>query len=364
MKGILVIALLLSVFISKIACSEESDQIPPEPSKGRFLFLPFFYYTPETKVAAGVASTYIFRLSKKKPQIRPSSISPLLVYTQRRQFRCELLSNFYLNNNDFQILSHLKFKHYPDYFFGIGNENAMSDKEAYTTSDIDFSVSAYHRFSGHLFLGMRYHVSSWKILDKEPLGKLECGNVPGGSKGTISGLSLLFLADSRDHIYLPGSGFFIEAGATYYAPVLGSSFKFSSYTVNARNYLPLFHTHVLATQILLDFKSGEVPFPYLAKLGGQNVFRGYYEGRFRDKDLIALQLEYRFPLFWRLGMAGFTNIGQVASGLADFKLDNTKFISGFGLRYLFSKSEKITIRLDLAFQPEGSTFYLSIFEAF
>ena len=107
-----------------------------------------------------------------------------------------------------------------------------------------------------------------------------------------------------------------------------------------------------------------MPFYYLSQLGGQNILRGYYQGRFRDKNLAALQAEYRLPLFWKLGGVAFANIGQVAARLSHFTFGNLHYTLGAGLRYLFDKKEKIQIRADIGFSRDSTGFYFSIFEAF
>jgi hypothetical protein len=62
--------------------------------------------------------------------------------------------------------------------------------------------------------------------------------------------------------------------------------------------------------------SGNVPYRMLPTLGGSKYLRGYYKGRFRDKNLILIQQECRMPLYKRLGIAVFGGVGEVASTLA------------------------------------------------
>jgi hypothetical protein len=92
--------------------------------------------------------------------------------------------------------------------------------------------------------------------------------------------------------------------------------------------------------------------------------RGYYDGNFRDRNVIILQTEYRLPLFWRFGAVGFAGVADVAHRFRDFKFDNLKHSIGFGLRYLFNKREKMYVRFDMGFGKGVSGFYFSVFEAF
>ena len=93
--------------------------------------------------------------------------------------------------------------------------------------------------------------------------------------------------------------------------------------------------------------------------------RGYYRGRYRDKNMIAFQMEYRImPVWWRLGLVGFVGVGDVAGRLDRFDLGNFKYSYGFGIRYLFMREEKLNIRLDFAYGKGSSGFYIVLREAF
>lgn len=102
-------------------------------------------------------------------------------------------------------------------------------------------------------------------------------------------------------------------------------------------------------------------------MGGENMMRGYYLGRFRDKNYLAAQAEYRFlpfPFSKRLGGALFTAIGSVEPKVNEFSFYDIKATAGLGLRYLVFKSKDIYLRGDLAFTREGTGVYLFIGEAF
>ena len=94
--------------------------------------------------------------------------------------------------------------------------------------------------------------------------------------------------------------------------------------------------------------------------------RGYFQGRFTDRQMLALQGEYRGPMFWKLGWVAFGGVGQVADRWGDLQLDGFKASLGGGVRFLVSPRETLFIRADLGYGVNtGSTgFYLNIGEAF
>ena len=110
--------------------------------------------------------------------------------------------------------------------------------------------------------------------------------------------------------------------------------------------------------------SGSPPFDQLPELGGDKLLRGYFQGRYRDRALIAFQAEYRWPLFWRVGAAGFVGVGQVADGLSGFRLDRFWPAGGVGIRFLLAEQEGLNVRADFAFGDGSSGFYLAFGEAF
>ncbi len=69
-------------------------------------------------------------------------------------------------------------------------------------------------------------------------------------------------------------------------------------------------------QVLGQFSAGEqLPFNQLSMMGGEMMMRGYYFGRYRDKNYLAAQAEYRFLPFdfsRRLGGAVFGAVGAVS----------------------------------------------------
>jgi len=46
-------------------------------------------------------------------------------------------------------------------------------------------------------------------------------------------------------------------------------------------------------------------------LDGDEYLRGYYLGRFRDRNLSFVQLEFRSVVFWRFGVAAFGGLSII-----------------------------------------------------
>lgn len=81
--------------------------------------------------------------------------------------------------------------------------------------------------------------------------------------------------------------------------------------------------------------------------------------------MIYVQAEYRWvPVFWRIGLAAFASLGEVADRLAGFKIEGLKYSYGLGLRFVLSRAQRLNLRLDCAFGKGSSAVYFTAAEAF
>ncbi|MEY3399085.1 MAG: hypothetical protein RL220_1679, partial [Bacteroidota bacterium] len=90
----------------------------------------------------------------------------------------------------------------------------------------------------------------------------------------------------------------------------------------------------------------------------------YFEGHFRDRNIMMLQSEWRTRLWKRFGLAVFAHSAVLANDLGDFSTKYLKPAGGLGLRYLIDPDRRLNLRLDFALSTEASLFYLTVGEAF
>ncbi|WP_231959448.1 hypothetical protein [Nonlabens sp. Hel1_33_55] len=100
-------------------------------------------------------------------------------------------------------------------------------------------------------------------------------------------------------------------------------------------------------------------------MGSSEIMRGYREGRFIDRDLVAAQAEYRKTFKdSRIGAVAFIGTGNVYRNIDEFQFKDLKPNYGFGVRYKLDESENLNIRLDWGFGRGTNEIYLGIAEAF
>ena len=196
----------------------------------------------------------------------------------------------------------------------------------------------------------KYEFQKSELTEIESDGLLSTDQIKGTGNEINSGMGLLINWDNRDNIFFPTSGGFYQVSSLAYADVLGSDHEFTQYGLDLRHYFPIRSSHTLALQGLVNHSTGNPPFHKLFTLGGQNTMRGYYAGRYRDKNMMAFQMEYRvMPVWWRLGVVGFYGLGAVANEMDDFEIGDFKHSVGMGLRLQLDPKERVTFRLDYAY---------------
>ena len=92
--------------------------------------------------------------------------------------------------------------------------------------------------------------------------------------------------------------------------------------------------------------------------------RGYFDGRFRDKNVMFFQAEARIPVWRRFYFDAFAAVGEVSPTINNFALNQTKLTGGAGIRYRLFKTQKINMRLDAGFGEDSYGIYFDFSEAF
>lgn len=366
-KGRFIINLLFaSCVISNTVSAEE--RVGPDSlqhKRNSLVALPYVYYQPETKFAFGAGAVYSFRSPGSSPAVRPSSVRLAVTYTQLKQFIVALLPELYFKNEQYFFNGFYAFYRYPDKYWGIGNDTPDGAEEKYEPNYFRFYSSIQKRVVSGLYVGIRYQYEYINLVKTDAEGILQYGTVPGSEGGSASGIGIVVSHDTRDHVYQPSAGFYNQVSVVFFGNGLGSDYTFKLLSIDLRKYFSVFGSHVLALQTYDGFISGTPPFQMLHKLGGSYWMRGYYQGRYRAKNMITFQAEYRFPLFWRFGAAGFAGFGDVADRMDDFKIDEFKYSFGFGIRFMFDRRERINARLDFGFgKGGGAGIYAMVLEAF
>jgi hypothetical protein len=325
--------------------------------------LPVFFYTPETGFAGGVAAIYLHR-DTASAYNRPSDITGDVIYTEKKQVILEFNGDFYFADGDYRLLTDVSYKNYPNSFFGIGNDVSTSARESYTSETAFGKFVLYRKIYSDISVAPTIQYESSAIVQTKQGGLLESGGIPGSGGGRVVGAGIVANWDSRDKTFAAYSGSFYQVTGIVNGRALGSDFAYSDLEVDLRNFYQTFQSQVLALQVTSQILSGTPPFQDLARFGGQDFLRGYFDGQYRDKTEIGGQFEYRIPVWWRFGVVAFAGVAQVADKVSQWSLDEFKFAGGGGIRFVLNREERVSIRLDMGYGSHSSGTYLTVTEAF
>lgn len=330
-----------------------------------FFGYPYLFYTPETNLAFGAGGIMYFRTARI-PQLNLSSILLSGYYTINNQYNLTLAPELFFSGNKYIARGKFCFGKFLDKFYGYGSSSEEIENPDYFTQNFGVNLNFQFDVSEKFEVGAIYDFLYSNIIDKKGNPFLTSNVVLGSEGGISSGLGIKLVWDSRDYVYLPTNGGYYIFSVVYYKKTFGSDFEFNDYLIDLRRYFRLVPDHILTFQLYGNFARGYPPFYEMPRLGGDVTMRGYYEGRYRDKNYIIAQTEYKTWLIkkWKLGIVIFGGAGVVADDLNDLKVKNFKYSYGFGLRYVFDEKERLTVRADFGFGKNTSGVYFAMQEAF
>lgn len=376
MKNLLLIALLFpSSFLQ--AQSSKSDGLirgylnrvmnnTSDPAKPKLINYPTIAYSPETSWELGVSSLYIYSANQDLKN-RLSEVKAFTFYTLENQYGIWLDHALYSDQNTWFFYGKARYQSFPLLYYGIG-----SDSPAEHTARIDGQYTLLkERFLREvvpsLYVGLELDYQRLAgVAYRDTVVGTQLPEV-GANGSTNIGFGLGILYDNIHNALNPREGLYSEWAFLNYRPGFGSDYAMTSYIIDNRIYHPLQENTVLAAQLFGQFTTGDAPFNMLALMGGESLMRGYYLGRYRDKNLVAGQIEYRILPFKgskKWGASAFLATGQVFSDESPFELGKFLPTAGAGVRYLIFPEKDIYTRIDVAFTQEGPGFYFFIGEAF
>jgi hypothetical protein len=345
-----------------VAYGSQPDDSLKNRSIGLYFF-PYAFYTPETHLALGAAAISYFRTTSNQKN-KPSRIIFTGYYSTRKQYYLSLAPELYLKNEKFRILVNTNFGKYANKFWGVGNRSPDTSDEDYIFRLFSFRAGMETRLVGRFNAGGILEANHAGIPNKKNNPFLSSGTIRGSNGGNSVGIGISLSYDSRNNIFYSSKGIFSTFNFIRFSSSLGSDFDYSRYLADFRAYFNPLKQHILALQVYGHFTAGLPPFYELPALGGQNYLRGYFQGRYRDRNFMMIQMEYRTIIFWKIGMAIFTGIGDVYHNLSKLQWSEIKYSLGGGLRFVLNSREKLNVRMDTGYGRNTSGVYFAIEEAF
>lgn len=342
-----------------------ADTTPP--GKASIRFYPTLAYAPETSFEFGISSLLLYQ-AKNDTLNRLSEVNAFAFYTLENQYGIWIDNALYGDRDNWFFLGRTRIQKFPLLYYGTGPETSGENPAVVEGNYLLLRQRVLRKVKRNLFFGPE--------VDLQRLGRSSFRQpaegmphpLPTGSAGSTNlGLGLALVYDNRHNVLNVRKGLFTELSFLDYNSGLGSDFDFRSVNLDLRSFHAMGKRNVLAWQLNGNFITGDAPFNQLALMGGDMMMRGYYQGRYRDKNMLAAQAEYRwlpFPFSRKFGGVVFGGLASVAPYIDQFRFSQIRSTAGAGIRYLLFPKKDIFLRLDVGFTKEGPGFYLYTGEAF
>ncbi len=325
-----------------------------------WVLLPIIARTEETGMQYGAMAVYF--PEKASTGTRASSIGLSARTTQKNQQIADIFADFYMPGDEWKVKPRITYEAWPANYYGIGNDTP-GRPELYDSDNLEAYLYVERRAWGNYFTGAGYRYRKDTV---KPLagGRLESDGAPGAKGMEVSGLEASIGYDTRDNTFAPYMGNLMSLEAFVYRGFLGSAFDYEVGQVDLRHYTELADNNVLALAMFFRYSSTGTPLLELSSPDGAKLLRGIENGRYRDQDMVSLQTEYRFPVWWRFGATLFGEAAQVSPSPSQFTADRFKYGVGAGVRFALNPSERYNARLDVSYVDGGVGVVIYIKEAF
>lgn len=384
-KRIISVIIVLLVVCHGLMAQQDTITHPQDSiiikHKRSFFPLPVLGYSQEKGLEAGAAMLYSF-YTGPDPLLRNSTINLIPSITTEKQFKIDLKTDIWTDANNWHFKSNLRYHDFPVYFYGLGDTTHKSDATLVDNIRYKVQLEAERRIGGHFYAGLLLQFQQDDYRSKELKGIYPGMALTDKDGGHVTFIGASGIYDNRDNQNYTTHGSWLRLNIAY-APGFISKHPLWKVDAQARHFIAISPKSTLGLNGVFNSLQGKtLPFYLLPEMGNDLMMRGYYTGRYRDQNYLALQAEYRYFLdpripinIWfvhmqpKFALAAFGGTGAVFNN-HDISLSHFKPNYGAGIRWFYDESAKLTIRIDYGWgekrpgEARQSGLYLSLAEAF
>ncbi len=328
-----------------------------------FGFIPGPNYSGTTGLGLGLLGTATYSTDRSDSTLARSNAAVYSNMTTAGFFLIGLRGNHIFPHDRYRLDYKLNLSTFSTRFWGLGYNMADHDENEtdYRRNRINAMARFMFRLAPNTYFGpfVNYRLIAARSVDEKALHLWE------GQDKTIRAYTagLSFTYDTRDFMLNASRGMFLQVDQTFTPRCFGNgNYNFSSTEVTLSAYRKAWKGAIIAGELHTMFNYGHTPWCLLAEVGTNDRMRGYYEGRYRDKNLMEGQVELRQHIKGRNGVAAWVGMANVFPDFDHIAWRRTLPNAGVGYRWEFKK--RINIRIDYGFTRNGGGFIFNINEAF
>lgn|GEM_PF-642054 len=258
-------------------------------------------------------------------------------------------------------------------FYGLGNDSYREDQTNFFDELFTLKLWAKRHMRNHFWLGafvdlhhdfIGHGEGDWcpdtfsRSIDWFPEEDLL-----GKGEWWTNRIGWFLLMDTRDSYYIPTRGGYRKI--EYYAVPkwLGGDFTFEYWHLDVRQFIPIRKPRkdILALRLQVKHaEGGPIPFYELAVAGSEYTMRGFFNGRFRDRDMICLNTEWRHNLWKIVDIHFFYDVGRVFNDIfEEGHLIPTDLHPAWGTGFRITIPPNIVMRGDIGWSVSDQVFYFN-----
>lgn len=335
------------------------SRVPKDkPFDFTLLFGPGYSKTNSLTLGGGFAGQYSY--NRKDPTLKRSDLSAFFSASIKGMVMLYVKTDNYMRGDRIRWDARIKIQNAPGDFWGMG----------YTFGRTDSLESRYHywrvqarpnflfRVAKNFYAGPSLDLHWMKVHDGyNQLWRGEDANI------FSNGIGVTIQYDSRDVPINAFKGYYAQFKQMFYPKLTNHSYHFNTSEVFLQGYWRTWKDCVLAAQIhSRSMYGGTAPWFMLSLVGDNGNMRGYYEGRYRDRDILEGQIEFRQHIYKHIGVTLFGGFANVFPDYKHIEMKHT--LPNFGMGIRWELKPRMNICLDLGFTRDKPGVQFSMGETF
>ena len=327
-----------------------------------FGVLPGPHYSSTAGLGLGVVGTGLYSMDRSDPLLPKSNVSIYADMTTKGFLLLGVKGNNVFPKDKYRLDYRFYIYTFPTNYWGIGFENGNVDANETDYRRIRFDGMArfMFRIAPKLYLGPMINYQFVQAREVEEEGIPLFAGQALTLHAQTAGFSIAY--DTRDFMLNAYRGWFIQLDQTFTPRFMGNDYCFSTTDLNICTYRKVWRGGVLAGEWHSRFNYGNPAWCMMSEAGSNSRLRGYFEGRYRDKNIMEMQVELRQHLWKRNGIAVWAGMGEVFPRFDAIRWEKALPNAGIGYRWEFKP--RVNVRVDCGFTRNGAGFMFNINEAF
>jgi hypothetical protein len=343
------------------------------PKKINLSVVPAIGYSLTTGFAADITTNAAFYTSSTHAENLSEIVSSLAFDTKSQKFFTSK-GEIWADHNNYKFVSDVRVMEYPIDTYGLGTNSTTNETNPIKYDYIRFYGTLYRKIITNFYAGAGYNLDYHFDITQagnQDHSVSDFTKYGFSTHSTSSGINLDLLYDSRKNPINPLNGAYASLIYRQNMDFLGSTSTWHSWLLDLRKYYKLSpaSNNILAFWAMAAVSSTGTPYLDLPSTGMDmynNSGRGYAQGRFRGKDMLYLDSEYRFGITPNglLGGVLFVN-GETLSGYPDNQFQKIAPAIGTGIRIKANKHSDSNICIDYGYGIDHSHgFFVNLGEVF